>query len=231
MRGSRPRSRRLPREGSYSFWVFPCCSIRRRILTMSVDWAAVGTVSGLLVGVGGLVWKIRSDRRAEERESRARRPDVKVLIESRMNWGSREDRAVRVRVVNDGDIQVKVIKVSFREGSPSRQLALSPWERSRIANAKMWSLEEGEAELPKEIPARDGHPFTLPVPFKDPPFDPSRRVVVRPRPRDSRLSAEKRIQAWVKISTGELFRSPVYSSKVPPLPLVVIWDPSEGRGR
>jgi hypothetical protein len=209
---------------------------------MSVDWAAIGVVSTVLIGGGGLAWKVLSDRRAEERERRAKTPDVKVVIEPTVKWWTTEDRAVRVRVSNHGDIPVRVVKISFKEGWPWER-RVAPWV---IADPTVWDIEEGEAELPKEIPPRDGHPFTLPLPVKQ-------RVRVRPRsnrPRAVRVSplrrkpvrgsssrrkparsSEKRIQAVATISTGEAFESPVYSSTQIPPSLEVVWDPSEGKGR
>lgn len=214
---------------------------------MSVDWTAIGVVSAFLVGGGGLAWKVISDRRAEERERRAKRPDVKVMIdEPTAKWSSSEDRTVRVRVVNQGDIPVRVVKISFKEGRP--------WERrvsSRgIADATVWEIEEGEAELPKEVPPNDGHLFTLPVPVKQrvaPRPGRRRRVRVEPLPRkpvrrSSLLrkpvsrgrparSSEIRVQAVAKISTGDAFESPVYAFEPLYPHLRVVWDPSEGQGR
>jgi hypothetical protein len=205
---------------------------------MSVDWAAIGVVSTVLIGGGGLAWKILSDRRAEERERRAKTPDVRVVIESTVKWWTTEDRAVRVRVSNHGDIPVRVVKISFKEGRPWER-GVAPWV---IADPTVWDIEEGEAELPREIPPRDGHPFTLTLPVKQ-------RVRVRPRsnrPRAVRVSplrrkpvrrlrparsTERRVQAVAKISTGEEIESPVYSSARLYANLQVVWDPSESRGR
>lgn len=207
---------------------------------MSVDWGAIGVVSSLLIGAGGLTWKVLSDRRAEERERRAKRPDVKVVIESTGKWWSTEDRVVRVRVVNHGDIPIRVVKISFKEGRPWER-RVAPWV---IDEATIWEVEEGDAELPKEIPPRDGHPFTLPLPVK-----------IRVRPRLNRVraargsaprrkpvrgsssrrkparSSEKRVQAVATISTGEAFESPVYSSAPLHPTLKAVWDSSEGKGR
>jgi hypothetical protein len=206
---------------------------------MSLDWATIGVISGIVVGVGGLAWKIRSDRRAEEREQRAKRPDVRVAIERAVDWSLLgKDRAVRVRVTNQGDIPIRVVKVSFKEGRPSRRLTM-------IADSTMWTIEEGEEGLPKEIPPRDGHAFTLPVPVKP------QRVIPRPnrpragqgspprvKPRRMRPSrragnplSETRVQAVAMISTGEDFPSPVYSSTFLPPSLKIVWDPSGSRDR
>ena len=163
--------------------------------SMSVSWAtAGGIISVLVVGVGGLLWRIKTDRiaerRANEAEKRARVPDVEVKIESFVNWASREQRGVRLAVANRGDFIVRVIEVGCREQERGAFLG--------VHSPLTWAMGEGQGkDLPKEIPPHDGHRFTIPMPARDP--QATKRLPELALPE---------VMAWAKISTGEFFVSP-----------------------
>jgi hypothetical protein len=175
----------------------------------SMDWTVVGVVSAAVAGVGGLAWKIWSDQRA-------RRQDVEVRIES-INWRSQE-RPVAIRVVNTGEIAVRVVLVGCQVSSPySPRTEMPRWEpRNR------WSMGERsrqQGDLPKEIAPRDGHLFTLlmrvaPDSGGGPSESQRHRVVPRPSAQNSRW-AYVRAKAWAKMSTGKTIYSPAFESKRP----------------
>lgn len=192
-------------------------------MSMEVNWTAVGVVTGTLLTAGGLAWQIWHSRKSEERERQADTPVVKATIESVRSAG--DARAARIRVANLGNINIRVVQLGFREGSPSKLLFASRLDRS---NSRLWMVDEGEAELPKEIAPKDGHAFTVPAPIKylrtattgvaGPDlvgrFFPETTSPLRAKPvrvRRRQPSEETRVQGLVKISTGEIFRSPMYS--------------------
>ncbi len=111
---------------------------------------------------------------------------------------------------------------------------------SRIARAREWTITEGQRGLPKEIPRKDGHTFSIPVQIALPPphvtksrpgyrVSPQgrlahgktqRRVVTR------RSNPQPRFQAWAAISTDEIFKGPIYGlSTRGPERLVIVWAP------
>jgi hypothetical protein len=169
----------------------------------SMDWTVVGVVSAAVAGVGGLAWKIWSDQRA-------RRQDVEVRIES-IYW--RKERPVAIRVINNGDIVVRVVQVGCQMTSPSssRTSEMPRWARG-------WRMGEGwaQGDLPKEIAPRDGHLFTL-LMAPDSGGGPSeswKQHRVAPRAQNVRW-AYVSAQAWAKISTGKTIYSPVFPSEQP----------------
>ena len=171
-------------------------------------------------GVGGLAWKIYSDRKAERREreakERARTANVEVKVVSKLNWGSKQSRAVKVAVINHGELAVRVVEVGCKEVLPPRPTQVSserltPPPFGELMSQQLrslprrWFINEGTVEdFPKQIPPDDGERFTVPTPITDPRTQDLKRL--RPR-------IGPPIKAWATISTGATFYSPEFPMK------------------
>jgi hypothetical protein len=193
-----------------------------------MDWAALAAVVSALAVGGGLAWKIATDREAQRR---ARVPDVEVQIEAFVKWASPQDRTVRVAVINHGDFNVRVIEVGCRE-APAVQLPATSASRLRPPPPRrpprQWSIrEEQVADLPRDVPPRDGQRFTVPTPVKalsagDLEAAKWPNLLGTPQYLEMMTAARSRssgssITAWAKISTGHRSYSPRYPTRQRPV--------------